>query len=741
MSWPHRSGSPLPRQADCFQHRAEVEHLAAAVAGEQTVVPCQVLTGTGGMGKTQLAAHYARTAWRSGQLDLLVWVSASSRDAIISAYAQTGVEVAGAEPEDAERAAERFLHWAETTDRRWLIVLDDVTDPADLRGLWPPHNPRGCTLVTTRRRDAALTGPGRHRIDVGIFTPAEAVTYLTTTLAVHDRHDDPEEIAGLAADLGHLPLALAQAAAYLTDLHLGCAAYRARLADRTRTLPALLPDADGLPDDHHTTVTATWSLSIEQADRLRPRGLARPLLHLASMLDPNGTPTTVLTSFPALTYLTEHRTPVVPGDQPAQPHPVSAEDAHDALRCLHRLSLADHTPDSHQQAVRVHSLIQRVTRESLPAAQRASLARTVADALISAWPDFGGETGPGKALRANTETLMHQADDALYQSGLHPVLLRLGKSLGSSGQVVSAITHFRHLAHAAHQRLGSDHPDTLTARGDLAHWQGVAGDWANAFTSFRDLLEHAIQTLGPDHPFTLTVRGHLAHWRQELGDEAGAAADLDALLADRKRVLGSNHPDTLTTQGDLARVRGKLGDAARAVAELASVLEQETQVLGPDHPSTLTTRHNVAFYRGQAGDVAGAAADLADLLEQTTRVQSANSMLTLTTRANLSELRGKLGDTDGTVAALADLLEDMLAVLGPDHLATLSTQRDLARWRGKAGDVAGAVTDLVNLVKHASRVLGSDHPYMRTMRADLVHWQGKAGEADAEQGTSTQAVE
>ncbi|WP_263301867.1 NB-ARC domain-containing protein, partial [Streptomyces purpurogeneiscleroticus] len=242
------------------------------------------------MGKTQLAAHHARAAWQAGEVDLLVWVNAGSRDAIVSTYAQVGAEVTGADPDVPERAAERFLHWAETTDRRWLIVLDDVTDPADLRGLWPPHHPHGRTVLTTRRRDSALTGPGRHRIDVGVFTPDEATAYLTASLDAHDRREDATEIAGLAANLGHLPLALAQAVAYLIDSGLDCAAYRTRLADRARTLTDLLPESGGLPDDHRATVAATWSLSIEQANRLRPHGLARPLLNLSSMLDPNGIP-------------------------------------------------------------------------------------------------------------------------------------------------------------------------------------------------------------------------------------------------------------------------------------------------------------------------------------------------------------------------------------------------------------------------------------------------------------------
>jgi hypothetical protein len=55
------------------------------------------------------------------------------------------------------------------------------------------------------------------------------------------------------------------------------------LADRARTLPDLVPEDSGLPDAHSATVAATWSLSIEHADRLRPTGLARPMLHLGTV--------------------------------------------------------------------------------------------------------------------------------------------------------------------------------------------------------------------------------------------------------------------------------------------------------------------------------------------------------------------------------------------------------------------------------------------------------------------------
>ncbi|HMH91761.1 MAG TPA: hypothetical protein VK586_11845, partial [Streptosporangiaceae bacterium] len=39
-------------------------------------------------GKTQLAAHFAESLWRSREVELLVWVTATSRAAVLSGYAE-----------------------------------------------------------------------------------------------------------------------------------------------------------------------------------------------------------------------------------------------------------------------------------------------------------------------------------------------------------------------------------------------------------------------------------------------------------------------------------------------------------------------------------------------------------------------------------------------------------------------------------------------------------------------------
>ncbi|WKV76528.1 FxSxx-COOH system tetratricopeptide repeat protein (plasmid) [Streptomyces sp. PCS3-D2] len=727
-SWPHQVGAVPPR-VQSFQHRAEADRLSTAVQSGGTAALCQVLAGMGGVGKTQLAADYAHTAWRDDTVDVLVWVSAATRSAVVTQYAQAGVELCRGDPHDPDRAAVSFLAWLAPKPGaalcRWLVVLDDVAEPADLRGLWPPASPLGRVLVTTRRRDAALTGVGRRLMEVGLFTPAEAVAYLSEALAVHDRAEPDDQLATLAADLGHLPLALSQATAYLVDAGVTIPAYRALLADRATALADAAPDT--LPDDQNHTTAAALTLSLDRADALRPCGLARPMLQLAAFLDPNGIPQTVLTSAPALTHLTACRTPTAGGTP--KPAPVTEAEATAALRALHRLHLIEHTPDTPRQAVRVHQLTQRAVRDTLTPDQRDTLARTTAASLVSVWPEVERDTDLAQTLRANTTALTSHSEEALYQPDVHAVLDRDGRSLGESGQATAACGHFQHVVAESQRHLGPDHPGTLSTRHHLARWRGEAGDAAGAVTAFADLLTDQLRVLGPDHPHTLTTRHNLARWRGQAGDAAGAVTAFADLLTDQLRVLGPDHPDTLMTRHNLARWRGEAGDAAGAVTAFADLLTDRLRVLGPDHPGTLTTRHNLARWRGRAGDVTGAATALADLLTDQLRVLGPDHPHTLTTRHNLAYWRGWAGDAAGAASGFADLLTDRLRVLGPDHPGTLSNRHNLARWRGEAGDATGAATALADLLTDRLRVLGPDHPGTLNTRHHLARWRGEAGDA------------
>src|SRR5215469_2160696 len=272
VTWPLLSG-PIPPLADAYTPRQEtgLGLAASMVAGETAVlVPTddeagKSLGGLGGTGKTQLAAAVAHVLWQQRTLDLLVWVNPTGRDAVLTTYAQAlrdiGEPASGTDP---ELAAGQFLAWLAETDRPWLVVFDDLSDPAILDGLWP-RGTRGRVLVTSRQPDTALRGLHPRVLPVGTFSPREALSYLSTKL-----HADSDQWIGaldLASDLGYLPIALAQAAALMAETGMDCREYRDRVADRMSRL------AGGQADAYPSIVAATWSLGVELAEQLSPGDL------------------------------------------------------------------------------------------------------------------------------------------------------------------------------------------------------------------------------------------------------------------------------------------------------------------------------------------------------------------------------------------------------------------------------------------------------------------------------------
>lgn len=749
VSWPVRVGA-LPALADCYQVRALTTTLKRGAEALRPAPITQVLTGLGGVGKSQLAAAYARSC--ADTVDLVLWVTATRREAVLAAYAQAVAQLGLHVSDDVEVAAGRFQSWMQTTDRSWLVVLDDVADPADLQGLWP-EGPRGCTLVTTRRTDSTMFGRGRRRISVGLFTQDEARRYLTAKLEENLSPDAVKQVDDLAADLGYLPLALAQAAAFMLNRNETCAEYRTRFADRSRRLSEVFP-TDALADDYRLTIAVTWSISIEAADHIAPIGTSHALLQLLSVLDPNGVPADLLRTKELCNYILARRATAMSGAYPSQTRDgaavlkrrrwwqirrsgqashcddiLSERDCLDALQNLARLSLV--TIDAGiglPGVIRIHGLVQRASTDELDVEELRATARAAATALMESWPDVENDSRLGQLLRANAAILTTREESALWEPDAHLILARVGRSLGECGLVAAAAEYWVQMVRDASQHWGPDDPRTLDARSGVAYWRGHTGDFAGARAAFEELLADRLRIQGTKHPATLKTRGSVARWCGHSGDQIRAVEELEQLLPKLLRLLGPDDPEVLVTRSNLAFWQGEAGDPTKAVPILEELQSDQVRVLGPDDRDTLTTRHNIAYFRGRAGDPSGAANAFKQLVADYLRVLGPDHPETLLTRGKVARWEGEAGFAVKAAAGFEELLTDYLRVLGPDHPDTMNTRGSIARWRGEAGDGVGAIRASAQLLADHIRVLGPDHPDTLTSRHNLAFLRGSTGD-------------
>ena len=179
---------------------------------------------------------------------------------MLSGYAAATALVTGrAQVSSCESTAAQFLSWLAETSHPWLVVLDDLTDEADLDGLGPA-GPAGRVLVTCA--DAAAVPRGVRALPIGPFNQREALGYLTERLSANRGHR--LGAIDLIRVVGVEPTALAQASAVIASSAMSCQNYQ----DYFLRWREYLASSAGAPP---LASAVTWPVSLESATAVRPR--------------------------------------------------------------------------------------------------------------------------------------------------------------------------------------------------------------------------------------------------------------------------------------------------------------------------------------------------------------------------------------------------------------------------------------------------------------------------------------
>ena len=490
-----------------------------------------VLYGLGGAGKTSVAAEYAHR--HLSEVDVC-WQFAAEDPALLAAeFGVLAAQLGAREAVDARDPVASVHGVLARMTAGWLVVFDNAPDRASVAPFVPPAGP-GRVLITTQNQ---IWPPGQ-AVDVPVLDVEVAAGFLVS------RTGDADRVAAveLAGQLGGLPLALEQAAAYVQATGTTLARYLLLFRDRQADLLAR-GEVAGHPD-----VAATLGLALSRLAEQAPA--AAGLVRLLAFLAPEPVPL-------ALLLAGDTATDGLSAEVAATVGPLLGDEvaAGDAIAALRRYSLATPAGDG---LVLVHRLVQAITRAQLSAeeaAQWEQAAAALVEAAVphdpqlpAAWPVYA-------VLLPHARAVLDLTSDGI---------VRIAQYLGWSGSYLAArdLCQLIADAHTVSDAYGPEHPDTLTARHTLAVCTGQAGDAAGAGGQLAALLPALERVSGPEHRDTLIARNQLAIWTGAAGDAAGARDQYAALLPVRERVRGAEHPETLATRHNLAYWTGQAGDAA-----------------------------------------------------------------------------------------------------------------------------------------------------------------------------------
>lgn len=697
----------IPQQPPGFQPRPDLlAKLKPSWPGNPVV---HAITGMAGAGKTQLASAYAR-ARVAERWHLVAWVNAETQASLQAGLGAVvdALELSGTASSQASGGDPGHLirHWLEADGNRSLLVLDNAADPDVLRPFMPASGTAQVLITSNRQSTAHLGAP----VAITAFTSEEAVAYLMGQTGLTDTAD----AAAVAAELGFLPLALAQAAGVIAAQHL---TYRTYL-DRLRSLPARehLIREQGQPYPHSAVDAVLLSLealrdggageaciaTLEFMAVLSTSGVRRDLLHAAGeagTLAGDGATTLTVSMVDRMLGLLGERSLLtfsVDGETVTS-HRLVLRVVRDVLASQGRLP----------GLCRAAALVLRAREAARAGSQDRPALRDIADQIIAlrdsaaAAPSFG-----------------HDGELAGMLTGLQLRALYILNRLGDSAQQAIAIGE--PLVKDLGKLAGPDHPETLNARSDLAEAYRAAGRLAEATALHEQVLAAKEQLLGTDHPSTVNSRNNLAAIYQHAGRTDDAVSILEQAIPVCDTMFGPDDPRTLTTRNNLALAYEDAGRTGEGFQLHEQTLADRERVLGPHHPDTMNSRNNLAEAHRAAGRIDEAIRLHKQNLTDRKRVLGSDHPITLTSQNNLAGTYLEAGRTAEAIALFKQTLAELERVLGPDHPDTLRSRINLALRYQQTGRAAETIPLYEQALLTIEQALGPDNPTTTAFRDQLA---------------------
>ncbi|KAF2627821.1 HET-domain-containing protein [Macroventuria anomochaeta] len=568
---------PFPKNRYFVGRREELEMLSQTLL-EGTGCQKMSIVGLGGTGKTQLALRFAYTVKETMSAVSIFWMPALSMESFEQACVAVATALHISQAETGEYDAKELVKEYLSADRAgpWLLVLDNADDHNILFGTeygagiidYLPESEKGMTVFTTRVQELAVSLTRGDVLELGSMNTPEATDFLEKSLVKKSLAEDRKEVEELLDELACLPLAIAQAAAYLNMNRTTITKYL-RLLRHTEQDTISLMSKEFRDQTRYkgsaNAVASTWVVSFSQ---LREHDtVAADLLAFMSCIEWKAIPQSLL------------------------PKVQSQERIEEAIGTLCGYSFVSRREgnntgevDGGEEWYDLHRLVHLATRVWVDKhGSAADVAQQAMAHVVEVFPtdDFANQAvWRGYMPHALRLLDMKTSVDVHSRAKL---TFWVGRCLRFDGRVPEAVRWLEE-CYRCKEGLDEDDSDRLLSEHELGFSYWANGQIKDAVR----LLEHVVKV--KDDTLAETDSGRLASQHQlgvsywANGQIKDAVRLLEHVVKVRDATLAETHPDRLASQHALGVSYWANGHIEDAVRLLEHVVKVRGATLAETHP-------------------------------------------------------------------------------------------------------------------------------------------------------------
>ncbi|MCJ1392735.1 hypothetical protein MMC18_005606 [Xylographa bjoerkii] len=267
------------------------------------------IAGLGGVGKSQIAIEYCYLYKETHPTAHVFWIYAGNATRFEQTYQEIARRLSLSDWDDPKvDTLQLVCEWLSNDHNgEWLMVIENADgaaafytsktilnsrrdEPTKALARYLPQSSTGSMIITTRDKRVGEQLAGRERpIEVLPMTALDAEALLRSSLSHHEWSNT--YTSRLLEELAYLPLAITQAAAFISENCLDISEYLELLCTGDSELKELLSEhlEDPRRDfDTENSVMRTWKLSFDQISKEKPRAIQ--VLSLMAVLDQHGVP-------------------------------------------------------------------------------------------------------------------------------------------------------------------------------------------------------------------------------------------------------------------------------------------------------------------------------------------------------------------------------------------------------------------------------------------------------------------